>query len=206
MTLGVGVVLLIAVCSYALTRTPPRVLRAGPRATGYLTAFAGDAAACQTGETLPAGATALRLSIVAYVGARIQVAVYSGAHAIAKGSRNPDWSGTSVTVPVTPLRHSASGVVVCFNISPNSEALFLLGREVPASEALIAPDGGKLSGRLDIEYLGAGQGSWWSRILPVARHMGLGRAFSGTWIVLLIAAMVAAVGILAGGLALRELS
>jgi hypothetical protein len=36
--------------------------------------------------------------------------------------------------------------------------------------------------------------------------MGLGRAFSGTWIALLIAAMVAAVGVLAGGLALRELS
>jgi hypothetical protein len=206
LTLGVGVVLLIAVCSYALTRTPPRVLRAGPKATGYLGGFAGNAAACQSGETLPAGASAIRLSIAAYVGARIQVSVYSGSHAITKGSRNPDWTGTSVTVPVTPLRHSASDVAVCFNVSPNNEALFLLGREVPASEALITPSGERFSGRLEIEYMGAGQGSWWSRILTVARHMGLGRAFSGTWIVLLIAAMVTAVGILAGGLALRELS
>jgi hypothetical protein len=36
--------------------------------------------------------------------------------------------------------------------------------------------------------------------------MGLGRAFSGTWIAVLIAAMVTAIGVLAGGLALRELS
>jgi hypothetical protein len=206
LTLGVGVVLLIAVCSYALTRTPPRVLQAGPKATGYVGGFAGTAAACQPGETLPAGASAIRLSIGAYVGARIRVGVYSGSGVLTEGSRGPDWTGTSVTVPVTPLSHSASDVRVCFSISPNNEPIFLLGREVPAAQALTTPTGETLAGRLEIEYLGAGQGSWWSRILPVARHMGLGRAFSGTWIVLLIAAMVAAVGILAGGLALRELS
>lgn len=206
LTLGLGVAVLIAVCSYALTRSPPRALRAGPKATGYLSGVAGDAAACQTGETLPAGASAVRLSVAAYVGARIQVAVYSGSRVITKGRRSPDWTGTSVTVPVTPLRTGASNVTVCFNIAPNNEAVFLLGREVPASEALITPAGERLSGRLEIEYLGAGQGSWWSRILTVARRMGLGRAFSGTWIALLIAAMVAAVGVLAGGLALRELS
>jgi hypothetical protein len=71
---------------------------------------------------------------------------------------------------------------------------------------MTTPIGQRLPGRIDIEYLGSGQGSWWSRLLPVARHMGLGRAFSGTWIVLLVAAMVAAVGALAGRLVLRELS
>lgn len=205
-TLGVGVMLLVAVCAYALTRSPPRVLRAGPKPTGFLTALSGDGEACQAEEVLPARVTAVRLSIAAYVGARIRVAVYSGSQFITGGSRSPDWTGTSVTVPVTPLSESVSHASVCFDISPNSESLFLLGRETPTSEAMYLPTGGRLSGRLEIEYLGAGQGSWWSRVLTVARHMGLGRAFSGTWIVLLIAAMVAAVGILAGRLALRELS
>jgi hypothetical protein len=205
-TFGVGVALLIAVCAYALSRSPPRVLRAGPKTSGLITALTGDGEACQAGEVLPAGVTAVRLSIAAYVGARIRVKVYSGSQLLTEGGRDPDWTGTSVTVPLTPLRESVSDASVCFDISPNSETLFVLGRETPASEAISLPTGERLSGRLDIEYLGSGQGSWWSRILTVARHMGLGRAFSGTWIVLLIAGMVAAIGVLAGGRALRELS
>lgn len=206
LTLGLGVALLIAVCGYALTRSPPRVLRAGTEASVLLGGLYGDGAACQADEVLPAGASAIRLSIVAYVGARIRVTAYSGSRVLTEGSRGPDWTGTSVTVPVTPLSHSASDVKVCFDVSPNSESLFPRGTEVPPSEALTGLNGERLSGRLDIEYLGAGRGTWWSRVLTVARHMGLGRAFSGTWIVLLIAAMVAAVGILAGRLVLRELS
>ncbi len=205
-TLGFGVMVLIAVCAYALTRSPPRVLRAGPKETGELNATDTSAAACQPGETLPADVSALRLSILAYVGARVQVSVLSGPQVITHGTRSPTWTGTSVTVPVTPLRNGASDVVVCFTIAPNNEPLFILGTKVPVSAGVILPNGQRFPGRLDIEYLGAGQGSWWSRILTVARRMGLGRAFSGTWIVLLIAAMVLAVGLLAGRLALRELS
>lgn len=205
-TLGVGVALLVAVCAYALTRSPPRVLRAGAKPIGLLIPLDGDGEACQAKEALPAGVSAIRLSLAAYVGARIRVAAYSGSSVLTEGRRGPDWTGTSVTVPVAPLRQSASDVTLCFDVAPNSEALFLLGRETPAAEAMTTPIGRRLPGRIDIEYLGSGQGSWWSRLLPVARHMGLGRAFSGTWIVLLVAAMVAAVGALAGRLVLRELS
>jgi hypothetical protein len=204
-TLVVGVAILAAVCAFVLTRSPPRVVRAGPKPSDLITALSGDGQACQTREVMPAGVTAVRLSIGAYVGARIHVAVYSGSQILTEGSRNPDWTGTSVTVPVTPLRESASNVSVCFDISPNSESLFLLGRQTGASEGLSLPDGETVPDRLDIEYLGPGQGSWWTRLLPVARRMGLGRAFSGTWIALLVAAMIAAVGVLAAGLALREL-
>jgi hypothetical protein len=205
-TLAVGVVLLVAVCAYALTRTPPRVLRAGAKPAGLLSALSGDGEACQENEVLPAGTTGIRLSLAAYVGARIRVAAYSDSRVLTEGRRGPDWTGTSVTVPVAPLRQSVSDVAVCFAVGPNSESLFLLGTETPTAEAMTLPTGERLSGRLDIDYLGAGQGSWFSRLLPVARRMGLGRAFSGTWIVLLIAALMGAVGVLAGRLALRELS
>jgi hypothetical protein len=205
-TLGVGVALLVAVCGYALTRSPPRVLRAGAKPRVYFGGLYSDGGACQANEVLPAGVSAIRLSILAYVGARIRVTAYSGSRVLTEGTRGPEWTGTSVTVPVTPLSHSASDVKICFDVSPNSESLFPRGTEVPASEALTGLNGEQLSGRLDIEYLGAGRGTWWSRVLTVATHMGLGRAFSGTWIVFLIAAMVAVVGILAGRLAVRELS
>lgn len=62
-----------------------------------------------------------------------------------------------------------------------------------------------LGGRVGVEYLAAGRGSWWSRLSSVAAHLGLGRAYSGAWIALLVAALMAAVGVLAVRLTAREL-
>jgi hypothetical protein len=206
-TLVLGVAILIAVCAYVLTRSPPRVLRAGAKPSVLVDSFYGTAGGCQDNETLPAGASAVRLSILAYVGAPIHVAVYSGSHVLTAGSRGPNWTGTSVTVPIVRLSHSVSNATLCFAVAPNSETLFITGSPTTlTAQGLRLSTGQVLAGRISAEYLGAGRGSWWSRALTVARHLGLGRVFSGTWIVLLIVAMVAAVGILAGGLAVRELS
>jgi hypothetical protein len=206
-TLALGVAILIAVCAYVLTRSPPQVLGADAKPSVFLDSFYGTSEGCQSDETLPAGTSAVRLSILAYVGAPIHVAVYSGTHVLTTGSRGPNWTGTSVTVPIAALRRGVSDATLCFAVAPNRETLFILGSPVATpAQGLRESTGQYLAGRLAVEYLAPGQGSWWSRVLTVARHMGLGRAFSGTWIVLLIAAMVAAVGILAGGLAIRELS
>jgi hypothetical protein len=79
-----------------------------------------------------------------------------------------------------------------------------MGAEAPRSAAAVTSTGEPLAGRLGVEYLAASNRSWWSRILEVARHMGLGHALSGTWVVLLIAALMAAVGALAIRAVLRE--
>jgi hypothetical protein len=206
LTFVVGGALVAIVCAYALTRSPLRVLRAGAAPTVVLTAFYSNGEACQPNEVLPAHVTAIRLSLVAYVAAPVHVKAYSGTRLLTQGSRGSDWTGTSVTVPVKPLSHSASDVTLCFDVAPNSQAIYLFGSEVPASEAMTIYTGQRIPAKLDAEYLAVAKGTWWSRILPVARRMGLGRAFSGTWIVLLIAALVAAVAILAGRLTLRESS
>ena len=39
---------------------------------------------------------------------------------------------------------------------------------------------------MGIEYLAAGQGSWWSRLVAVSRRLGLGHALTGTWVALLV--------------------
>jgi hypothetical protein len=206
LTFAVGGVLLVIVCAYVLTRSPLKVLRAGAPPRVVLTAFYANGEACQPNEVLPAHASAVRLSLVAYVAAPIHVTAYSGSQVLTQGSRGADWTGTSVTVPVKPLNYSASDVTLCFSLSPNSQAIYLFGSEVPAAEAMRISTGQQIPAKLDVEYLAVAKGSWWSRILPVARRMGLGRAFSGTWIVLLIAALVAAVAALAGRLTLRESS
>jgi hypothetical protein len=203
MTLMVGVVLLAAVCAYALTRSPPRVLRAESKPTSVLTGVYGSAAACQSSNVLPAGTSAIRLSLAAYLGAKLRVTVRSGRLVLTQGSRGADWTGTSVTVPVRPLSDSVPNVQVCFDLGPNSEPIFLFGVATPAREGMTLPSGRRLPGKIGVEYLAAGRKSWWSSVLTVARHMGLGRAFSGTWVVLLVAAMLAAIGLLAVRVTLR---
>lgn len=215
-TLAVGLMLVAGVVAFALTRSPPRVARAtlsGPPA--FLGKGNGDLGLCQPRETLPANVSAIRLSLWAFIGWDMHVAVYSGSRVLTEGRRGANWTSESVTVPVRPLSYATSGVTLCFRLAPNSEPAVLLGSETPQAEGDLlfehgtpspsSPSQGRIPGRIGVEYLTAGQGSWWSRISSVAAHVGLGRAFSGTWIAFVIAALVAAVGVLAVRLTLREL-
>lgn len=204
-TIVVGLALLAGVCAYALTRAPSQVVRAGPRAAGLLSGTYHSAEVCQAEEVLPADVSAIRVSLAAYFGAHVRLTAISGSRLVAEGSRGPEWTATSVTIRVKPLRRAVAPVTLCLDIAPNSESIYFFGHPTPEREAAALLPGGPIGGRLQVEYLRPGQGSWWSRITTVARHMGLGRVFSGTWIVLLIAAMVGAVGILSIGLTLREL-
>jgi hypothetical protein len=221
-TLAVGVALLVAASAVALTRSPPRVARVGVP-TGDtsdvpLGKVLGDIAICQPGETLPADVSGIRLGMWAFYGAKMHVRVYSGSRILTEGSRGPNWTSTSVTVPVKPVAHKTSGVTVCIGVGPNSQPLLPLGVSTPGGKGASATLGvssptpaaaarshALLGGKIGMEYLSAGQGSWWSRISSVAEHMGLGRSYSGTWIAFLVAALMAAVGVLAVRLTLRVL-
>jgi hypothetical protein len=221
-TLAVGIALLAAVSAVALTRSPPRVARVGVPAGDAkdvpLGKVLGDATICQSGETLPAGVSGVRIGMWAFYGARMHVRAYSGSRILTEGRRGPNWTSDSVTVPVKPVDRQTSGVTLCIGIGPNSQPLLLLGVEAPAPQAASATLGvnsptpaaaasghARLAGRIGVEYLAAGRGSWWSRVSSVAKHMGLGRAYSGTWIVFLLAALMAAVGVFAIRLTLRVL-
>jgi hypothetical protein len=225
-TLTVGLVLIGAVSAAALTRSPPRVARVGVptgdvRATS-LGKVLGDAALCQPGETLPAGVSGVRIGMWAFYGAKVHVRIYSGSRVLTEGSRGPNWTGTSVTVPVKPVARTTSGATVCIGIGPNSQPLLLLGTGAPEGAGPAAGDAATLGvssatptaagrshrqvgGKIGLEYLHAGSGSWWSRVSSVASNMGLGRSYTGTWIAFLVAALTAAVGVLAVRLALRTL-
>jgi hypothetical protein len=204
-TLGVGLALIAIVGAYTLTRSPPRVVRTSSLGQATVATTIADASFCQAGETLPAGVSGIRLAIWAFFGANIHVTISSGSRTLTAGKRGPDWTGSTVTIPVTPLSHAVSPVKVCVDVGPNSEVLYFTGAEAAPSAAAVASTGEPLAGRIGIEYLAAGNRSWWSRILEVARHMGLGHALTGTWVVLLIAALMAAVGGLAIRVALGEL-
>jgi hypothetical protein len=222
-TLAVGLVLIGAASAAALTRSPPRVARVGVP-TGDtqdtpLGKILGDISVCQPGETLPANVSGIRIGTWAFYGAKMHVRVYSGSRILTEGSRGPNWTGTSVTVPVRPIAHKVSGVTVCIGVGPNSQPLLLLGVSSPEGAGDAATLGvnsptpaaaershARVGGKVGLEYLSsAGSGSWWSRVSSVATNMGLGRSYSGTWIAFLVAALAAAVGVLAIRLTLRVL-
>jgi hypothetical protein len=217
-TLAVGLALIAMVTAVVLTRAPPRVVGVnGPAATVRLGVTTADSTICQADETLPRGVSAIRLAVVAFFGANVHVTAYDGSRVLTEGGRGPDWTGASVTVPVNVVSRAVSGVTLCLALGPNSEPLIVTGNATPAQDAALVLRGRTptpairanaaeaLKGRISVEYLAAGDRSWWSRALSVARHLGLGHFVSGTWIALLVAALMAAVGVLAVRLTLREL-
>jgi hypothetical protein len=219
-TLVVSLALVVGMCAWVLTRAPPRVVRvSGPSADESLGYTTGDSAICQAAEELPASVSAIRISMVAFFGAKIRLTVYSGSRALTSGRRGPGWTGTSVTVPVAPVERATSRVTLCIALGPNSERVDFPGIITPARDAAVAWGGlrtstptpalaarlgQRLKGRLEIEYLAAGRSAWWSRALSVSRHMGLGHFVTGTWLALLVAALTIAVVVLAARLVLRE--
>jgi hypothetical protein len=214
-TLAAGLALVVAVCALTLTRSPPRVVLVGARDETVLTRISGDLALCQENEALPAGVSAIRLATWAFLGYDLRVRVYQGLRLLTEGQRGANWTSDSVTVPVKPLDYPTPGVTLCFAIGPNEEPGVILGTPAPpqASAVILTGDvptpaaasNEVLRGRVGVEYLASGAGSWWSRLPSVVTHVGLGRAFSGTWIAFMIAALVSALGGLAVWLTLREL-
>jgi hypothetical protein len=205
-TLGVGIALMIAVGALTLTHSPPRVVRVGTETTAPLGSIFSGLKVCQANELLPAGVSGIRLGLVAAYGTGVRLKLLSGSRVLTEGRRNSDWTSSSVTVPVTPLNHTVSHVKLCVDLGPNSERIIIGGTATPAREAAVSTSGQSIGGRIGVEYITAAKGSWWSRILSVARHIGIGHALSGTWVVLLIAMLMAAVGVLAIRVTLRDLS
>ncbi|HUB36995.1 MAG TPA: hypothetical protein VL972_09230 [Solirubrobacteraceae bacterium] len=218
-TLVVGLVLMAAVGAVALaTQAPPRVVRisypgvkavnrTGVVSIGFTT---GAPTICQGREVLPSGISAVRVSVWGFFGPRVRLTAYQGSRLLTEGTRSGGWVGDSVTVPVKPVTRAAGGVRLCVALSPNEEPMVLLGANTPQAQAATftepsAPGETRtLNGRMVAEYLAAGHGSWWSRVVAVARHAGLGRALSGTWIALLILLLMVAIAGLTVGLILRD--
>jgi hypothetical protein len=115
------------------------------------------------------------------------------------------WTSGAVTVPVKPLAHAVSGAQICFKLGRSVETVQLGGS--PTNAALAARDlnGKALPGRFTVEYMRSGNGSWWSAAETTARHLGLGRAPSGTWVALLLLISMGAVLAIASWLVLKEL-
>jgi hypothetical protein len=198
-TLAVGAALVALALGLALRRSPVSVAGTnGIPDGGVVASTRRSATGCQAGETVPAGTSAIRLTLAAETGPSVAVAVKSGGRTVTDGSRGNGWIGASVTVPVRHVSNTTPNVEVCFALGRPLGEVAIFGEHTPGADALVGPRGERLPGRMGVEYLRPGGVSWLSLSPTIARRMGFGHAWGGTWIVFaLLAAMASVAGLLA---------
>jgi hypothetical protein len=203
--LVLGLVLLVAALAITLSDAPPSVLAASPVVVDReLEVSSRSLSACQSGELLPRGTAAMRLSISGIYGPQLSVTASSKGKSVTAGERASGWTEEVVTVPVNPVARTYADAKICFALARGAGVARLDGQITPDSLAAREGSGQTLPGRVRIEYLGRGY-SWWSLASSVAARMELGRAAGGLWIVLVAIALMVVVALLAARLALREL-
>jgi hypothetical protein len=204
--LATGLALIAIAVFVALLHSPSTVASAnGIPLAGPLAATQLNLSVCQQGETLIAGTSAIRLQVEATTGPLVAVGVVADGHLLAQGNVGTGWYGSAVTVPVRPsLARTVTDATVCLRLSSLSGEVVLFGAPTKRAPATTA-SGRPLPGRLRVEYLQSARRSWWSFAGAVIAHMGLGRAASGTWIVIPILALALAAIAVGSWTLVREL-
>jgi hypothetical protein len=202
-----GLALLAVAVGLTLSRSPMSIARTNgtPLREYRVAETAQGATYCQPHELLPSGTSAIRLSLSAFTGPRVRVVVSSGGSTVTSGTRGSGWTSMVVAVPVKPLPRAVSNATVCASFRTHHETVTVFGMRAPS--ALATRQGRRtLQGTMTIEYLRPGTRSWASMAPSIARRLGLGRASTGTWIVLLPLALLAVIAAAASKLLLKELS
>jgi hypothetical protein len=203
-TITVGFAVIVIVLLVVLLQTPSTPISSNAvTVERELGLFSGRATVCQKDERLPVSTSALRMSLVSYIGPEVSVTVLHAGRVLAAGRRAGGWVSSFLTLPLHPAARASQYVEICLTRSPGNRAVGLFGNSAP--RALAATSNGQpLPGRLRIEYLKPGSESWLARATSVARRVGLGHSPSGTWIVLPLASLMAAAIALGAWLLLRE--
>jgi hypothetical protein len=153
---------------------------------------------CQRVETVPAGTTAIRVSLSANVGPWVELRVLSGSRLVSEGERDAGWGvDETVTVPVRRVQGVLHGAMICTTVGSAIEPVQVNGSwmRLPHNRRVV---------QLRMEYLRPGGGSWLSLASSAARRMGLARAPGGAWVAYLAIALMFAVCVLSSRLVLRE--
>jgi hypothetical protein len=202
-TLATGLILGVAAVVLTLSQAPLTLARTNIAAHANIGSTNHTISACQSGERLPRGTSAVRLRVFAFLGPRVTVRLLARGRVIAAGERGSGWTGGVVTVPVQPLVRTVAGVTVCFTLFVNGSEYDGF-RGAPATGALAAyGSDGALHGRVRVEYLRPGASSWWSLARAVVRRAGLGRGWPGRASAPLALALMGCVALLCIRLLLR---
>jgi hypothetical protein len=202
-----GFVILAIALVVTFSHSPPSLAWSNyaPLRGSILTTESGGGSACQGPLPLPADVSAVRISLYDSQGPRVAVRVLAGNRVLTSGVRGAGWIGESPTVPLAPVRRSVAGARLCFALGQPAGIVALQGSAASGPEALSFAGAKGPRVRMRVEYLKPGTSSWWSQATPVARRMGLGRWPSGTWLALLVVALLATIAAGVAWLTAREL-
>jgi hypothetical protein len=179
-----------------LLQTPERVIASNSvTVVGELGPAPRGSTVCQAGERLPASTQTIRVSLAAYLGPAVSLSVLDRGVVVARGEHGAEWVGGSLMFKLRPAVGTATAATICLTRDSRRLSLSLLGgASMPAVAATVG--GTPLPGRMRVEYLTRGNRSWLARSENVARHLGLGHSPGGTWIAVLLLAMMAAACVL----------
>jgi hypothetical protein len=189
----------LAVLAVSIAATLPHALRRllGSNDVRTLVGFEADPVRvlrlCQRDELLPRGTAAVRLSLSSgrRPGPAVRVSAIAGGRPVASGYRAAGWRQATLVVP---LRDAVARDVlarVCVAIAAGP----------PVNVAVTAAPG-EGETRLRIDELHAGRDSWWSFLPTIVHRIGLGHAWSGPSVALVVALLTLA----AVGLAVRQVA
>lgn len=201
--IATGLALTAFAVGVSLARSPQ--VRAGSDGTplpGEIGATYKPATLCQGAETIPAGTTAIHISILSLLGPRLELTARSHGRVVTTGELGYGWTGSSATIPVRRVVGNHPRSEVCVSMAKRQQLVNFRGENTKFSPT--TEDGRVLSGRLRLDYLREAGKSWWGLLRPTIRRMGLGVG-GGGWIVLLPLMALAAAAALASWLLARDL-
>jgi hypothetical protein len=159
---------------------------------------------CQQSGRIPQGISAIQVGTEGlFFSPAVTVKIFIGSHLLREGHQIAGGvSAPRVTVPVKRLGSTLNNARVCTTIGPALEPIRYYG--VPRHLST-KPTNPLQVIMLQMRYLRPGPKPWWSFVSPIAYHMGLGRAPSGSWVVFLVLFLMLVVIIIASRLTLEEL-
>jgi hypothetical protein len=201
---GIGLTLVAIAVGVSLARSP--LVLAGTDGTPLPTEIIASAvpiAICQPEETVPAGTTVLRLSILSLLGPRLKLVATSGGRVVTVGELGYGWTGSVASVPVRRVVGTHRHTKICFTLAKRQQLVNVRGAETTVAPATM---NGKqvLPGRIRIEYLRPDSSTWLSLLLPTARRIGL-TIGGGAGIVVIPFALLVVVASLSSWLLVRDL-
>ena len=206
--LAAGLMLTALAVAVTLTGSPVVARYSNSIQTGdLLTVIDVPASVCQGGEEVPAGASAMRLSLFAVTGPRLTVRIHAPRGVVAEGTRGSGWIGEFVTVPFTRLTRHVPNAVICVTLGTAGEGVHLIGTHSDSEAVLVRSHGReqRVRGQMRIEYVQSLRRSWLSLAGSIVRHMTVGHAPGGPAAIVLLATLMAAAVVAAAWLTVREL-
>jgi cytochrome c oxidase subunit IV len=199
-----GVALVVGVLVFALSRSPTVAIGSNGVALQTLAQLEAPTELCQAGETVPAGASGIRVSLFGLIGPRVTVRVLVGGRVLASGQHQAAWTGGPVTVPVHGLGRGVSDATVCVATARARPQFYVYGERTVQAQAARFPGGRPFVGRVRVEYVRPSGSRWWSLIGAVADRMGLGRAWVGVWVAPFVTLTMLGLALLSMWLIVRE--